>query len=94
MQTIKQWQENLHAAFKKLRPRNVRFQMLTDYVGRKVGLWREGGTVPADCRVEIGPQEQWFGFEAEAIGDVDAAGAESVLAGLFAKFDKPHKKGK
>lgn len=88
---MKEWQMAIHAAFSKLRPRNVRFQLLTDYIGRKVGLWREGGTVPADCRVEIGPNEQWFGFEAS---DVDGKDAESVVAGLFAKFDKPHKKGK
>lgn len=94
MQNIDDWRKNLHAAFKKHRPRNVRFQMLTDYTGRKVGLWREGGNVPDKCRVEITLTEQWFGFEATTGDEVTPEQADALLLDLLAKFAVPHKKGK
>lgn len=94
MQTMKEWQQLLHAAFSARRPRNVRFQMFTDFTTRNVGIWREGGNVPADCIVEVTVNEQWFGFESVVVGDVDEASAAKVVDDLFAKFDKPHKKGK
>lgn len=94
MQTIDQWRNNLHAAFRRQRPRNVRFQLLTDHRTKVVGLWREGGTVPKDCRVEITQAEQWFGFEATTGDEVTTEQAEALMADLFAKFAVAHKKGK
>lgn len=83
---MKAWQDALNAAFRKLRPRNVRFQFFTDYEAVTCALWREGGKAPKGAERETQHGLEWYGFTTDCDPVLTGAQAETVVAGLFAKF--------